>query len=366
MSHPVFDYSAGMPWLINNKLDKYIEELIEEEPVAATEQFRDRKIRELRTNPEYGKKLRDAYDSAGVNLSSVTMFGRDNSQKYMGSKQVQRAINRWTARFDTLDWLHKVTSPDQARRIAGDEEVGIIMNVQDLGAVVDEDVDQVERLYNQGVRIMQLTYNRQNSLGAGCTERSDGGLSHRGIDVVDRMNKLGSIIDLSHCGKYTTLDAISESEDPTAFTHAFCSEVADHDRGKSDEEMKLLAETDGYMGILSLRFFIGAGIEDPSFELFFKHLEHAISIMGIDNIGIGSDFSEIHDINYPSKLRQDDSHDEAGWRKEHGISEQGHFNRFKRFTDWSVISDGLHSRYTDHEVEKILGENFLNYWERVE
>ena len=365
MAQPVFDYSAGMPWVTSERIEAFVRESADEWPRTAAERLRDEQIRELRTNPAYRDRLRDAYDAAGVNLSSVTMFGRDSTQKFMGPESVQRAITRWTARFDLVDWLQKVTSPEQARRVAERDEVGIVMNVQDLGAAVDEDVDEVERLYNQGVRIMQLTYNRQNTLGTGCTDRSDGGLSYRGLEAVDRMNELGSVVDLSHCGTATTLDAIAHSEAPPAFTHTFCTEVADHDRGKSDEELKALAEADGYVGILGLRFFIGAGMDDPSFDVFFDHLEHAVSVVGVDRVGVGSDFSENHDVDYPGETHADDPQDGAGWRDEHGVSEPGHFDRFERFADWSVIREGLTDRYTDREVEKILGANFLDYWERV-
>jgi len=366
MAKPVFDFAAGKPWILNEEMEAVMEEtLAEEGPRHATEALRNGEVRQLREDPDLRARLREAYDAAGINLPSVTMSGRDPTQKFMGPESVQSALTRWHGRFDAVDWLQKVTSPDQARVVADRGDVGVVLNVQDLGTAIDGDVDAVDRLYNQGVRIMQLTYNRQNGVGTGCTDRSDGGLSYRGLDVVDRMNDLGAVVDLSHCGKRTTLDAIERSEKPVAFTHTVCGALADHDRAKSDEELKALAEADGYMGIVALRFFLTAGMGDRSFDVFFDHLDHAISILGVDRVGLGSDFSEAHDVDYPEALQSAGPPEGAGWREEHGVDEPGHFDEVQQYSDLSVVREGLEERYTDEEVDKILGENFLSFWERA-
>lgn len=366
MANPVFDFAAGKPWIFNEEIEAVMERTLEEKrPRYAAEAMHDEEVRQLLEDPEFRAQLREEYREAGINLPSVTMSGHDPTQKFMGAESVRSALTRWTAMFDSIDWLHKVTTPEQARAVADRDEVGVILNVQDLGTAIDADVDEVERLYNRGIRLMQLTYNRQNELGTGCTDRSDDGLSYRGLEVVDRMNELGAVIDLSHCGKETTLDAIEHSDSPVAFTHTCCEDVAYHDRAKSDEEMKALAEADGYMGIVALRFFLAAGTDDASFEIFFDHIEHTVSILGVDRVGLGSDFGEAQDVDYPEPLQGSAPHHEMGWRDVHGIDGPGHFEEVKHYRDLSVIRDGLEERFTDEEVEKLLGGNFLSFWERV-
>ncbi|MEA5388032.1 membrane dipeptidase [Haloarculaceae archaeon H-GB11] len=260
-----------------------------------------------------------------------------------------------------------MTSPDDARRVAADGDVGIVLNTQNLGGAIDGSLDRIDVLYNEGVRIFQLTYNYQNSLATGCNDTSDGGLSKFGRAAVDRVNELGGIVDLSHCGKRTTLDAIEYSEEPVAVTHATCQSVMDHYRGKSDEEIQALAEADGYMGIVTLPWFIAPGVDDPTLEIFLDHLEHAASIIGPENLGLGTDFYPA-DSRFPKPLLEyyKDHIVELGFDREKveqrtiaaGIGE------FETYEDWPVVRAKLAERFSDAEVAGILGENFLRFWER--
>ncbi|MFB6148769.1 MAG: dipeptidase, partial [Halobacteriales archaeon] len=221
MAQPVFDYHAGIPWVLNDAIEETMIETIEAEGRrAAADAISDEAVRQLRSNPDYRERFRAAYAEAGVNLTSVTMYASDPSLTF--AEGVDRALERWQARFDAVDWLRKVTSPAQARAVAADGDVGVILNVQNLGFAIEGDVDTVERLYNRGVRLMQLTYNEQNRIGTGCTDRSDGGLSYHGQAVIERMNDIGAVVDLSHCGKQTTLDGIETSDRPVAITHSAC------------------------------------------------------------------------------------------------------------------------------------------------
>jgi len=223
-------------------------------------------------------------------------------------------------------------------------------------------------LYNEGVRFFQLTYNRQNALGTGCNDISGGGLSTFGREVVDRITDRGGVVDVSHCGKRTTLDTIAYADAPVAVTHAACQAVAPHYRGKSDEEIEALAEADGYIGIVALPWFIAPGRDEPTLDVFLDHLEHAASILGADRIGIGTDFFPA-DMGFPEEL--------LTYYKQH-IIDLG-FDRekverrtiadgigaFETYEDWPAIRRALERRFSPSEVDGILGENFLDYWERA-
>jgi len=310
--------------------------------------------------------VRDIYRTAGVDLVSVTPWVHEKgTSEHLGQR---RDLARWQARFDAAEWLEKVTSPTQARRVAGSDAVGVILNTQNVDGVIGGSVDTIDILYNEGVRIFQLTYNYQNLVGTGCNDPSAGGLSSFGRNVVDRINELDGIVDVSHCGKRTTLDTIEYSDEPVAVIHASCQAVANHYRGKSDEEIEALAEADGYIGIVSLPWFVAPGEPEPTLNVLLDHLEHAASILGTDRVGLGTDFFPA-DTRFPEEL--------LAYYKEH-IIELG-FDRekverrsiadgigaFETYEDWPVIPNNLRERFSSTAVDGVLSENFLDYWERV-
>lgn len=368
MTKPVFDfYPRGTPLLVSESMETAMHKALETGTIAggAHDAMEDAQVRELRTNPDYRNRLRKAYAEAGVNLVSATMGSLNRLLSY--PEGVRQDLARWQARIDAVPWLRKATTPTEARAIVADDDVGVVLNTQNLGAAIDGTLDKVETLYNAGIQIGQLTYNTDNLIGTGCTERVDAGLTYHGVDIVERMNELGMVIDLSHVGKATTLDAIDESTRPVAFTHTFCESLANHDRGKSREELDALCEADGYMGVLAVPFFLEPGTTEGSFDTFFDHIDRAVEILGIDRVGIGTDWGS-WTPELPEALHEGilDAFQSMGFREEHGITIGMGYGPMQRYEDWSVIIAGLEERgYDDEERRMILGKNFLDFWERA-
>ncbi len=113
--------------------------------------------------------------------------------------------------------------------------------------------------------------------GNGCTERKDEGLSELGIQAIQKMNDLGILIDLSHCGIQTTLEAIEVSKSPVIFMHTFCRAVNNHVRGKTDEQLRTLKKNNGYAGMLLVPDFLNKKME-PSLDDFLDHVDYAVKI----------------------------------------------------------------------------------------
>ena len=374
-NQPVFDYAAAAPWAqvigahgSREDLNESVREMVAEGKTKdeCWEAIWDTEVRTFEHDDAHRAAVERIYDTAGVNLLSVTPWVHESgTSEYVGQR---RDLSRWQARFDAADWLRKVTAPDEARQVVADGAVGIILNTQNVGGAIDGSLGNLDVLYNEGVRIFQLTYNHQNLLGTGCNDTSGGGLSKFGRAVVDRINDMGGVVDLSHCGKQTTLDAIEYSEDPVAVTHAGCQAVADHYRGKSDEEIERLAAADGYMGIVGLPWFIAPGADEPTLDVLVEHLEHAIDILGPDRVGLGTDFFPA-DSQFPEELLEYYKRHiiELGFDREKverrtiadGLGE------FETYTDWPVIKTRLGETFPSAEVEGILGGNFLEYWDRV-
>lgn len=368
MPDPTFDfYPRGTPNVVSDRIERRMRAELEAGASAgeAYDAMEAEQVAQLREDPAYREALRAAYDEAGVTLVSATMMGFDRTGSYR--EGVRADLDRWTGRFDAVPWLRKATTPAEARRIVADGDVGVVPNTQNLGAAIRGDPDGVEDLFNAGVRIGQLTYNRQNAIGHGCTERVDAGLSHSGVETVERMNHLGMVVDLSHCGRETTLDAIDVSADPVAFTHTFSQALSGHDRGKSDEELAALREADGYVGVLAVPFFLEPGAADADFDLLFDHIDYVVEQVGIDRVGIGTDWGswtpEIPEALHEGFMAM---FRELGFREEHGVTMGCGFGPMQRYEDWPAIPNGLAERgYDREERRKLLGENFLEFWERV-
>jgi len=166
----------------------------------------------------------------------------------------------------------------------------VMMNFQDA-TMLEGDKDNVEALHALGMRSFQLTYNFRNLLGDGCLERTNAGLSDFGVEVVERMNQVGVMADLSHCGRQTTLDGIEFSNKPVAMTHTMCAAIREHPRAKTDEALRACAEKGGVTGICALGYFVGP---DPggetTIEHYADHIEHAVSVAGHEHVALSTDF----------------------------------------------------------------------------
>lgn len=368
MTSLVFDYfPRGTPLLVTNEIESAMYEMLDAGGTAgeAYDAMEQAQVDQLKTDPDFRDALREAYEEAGVNLVSATMGSFDRSLSF--SEGVRQDLDRWQARFDTLDWLHKVTTPEEAQQVVEDGGVGVVLNVQNGGAAIDGDLDETAHLHNAGVRIVQLTYNNQNLVGAGCTERVDAGLSNHGVEFVSRLSDRDMIVDLSHCGRETTLDTIDITDKPVAITHSLCGALADHDRAKSDAELRALAEVDGYFGVLAVPFFLAPGESNPDFDRFFDHVDHAVSVLGVDRVGIGTDWgSWTPELPEPLHEGLIAAFKEMGFREEHGVTIGEGYGPMEEYRDWNVIPDRLAERgYTESEIKSILGANFLDFWERA-
>ncbi|SDY45968.1 dipeptidase [Halopenitus persicus] len=370
---PVFDYTSSAPWeqVIRaygdvTDVDEAVREMVADglSKDEAWEAIWDYEVRRFEHDPAFRTSVRDIYRTAGVDLLSVTPWTHDSSISERAGQR--RDLARWQSRFDSADWLRKVTSPEQARRVAAEDDVGIVLNTQNVDGAIDGSLADIDVLYNEGVRLFQLTYNYQNRLATGCNDPAEGGLSKFGRAAVDRINELGGIVDISHCGKQTTLDTIEYSDKPVAVTHATCQAVAQHYRGKTDQELEALSDADGYIGIVTLPWFIAPGVDEPTLDIFLEHLAHAVSIVGADNVGLGTDFYPADSLFPPELLEYYKDHIvELGFDREKveqrtiaaGIGE------FETYGNWPVVRQRLEERFPE-AAEGILGENFLDFWER--
>lgn len=256
-----------------------------------------------------------------------------------------------------------VQTADDIRKAKREGKEGIILGPQNAN-FIENDLDFLQIFKALGITIIQLTYNELNLIGAGCTENKDPGLSNFGQEVVKAMNRLGIVIDISHCGVQTTMDAIDVSKDPCIVSHGSPYAVCPNPRNKTDEQLHALAEKDGVIGLTAY-----APITEvkknvhPTIDDFFTHVDYIIDLIGVNHIGIGSDHEETQTVEsliafekaYPDVVGIY-THDKGGrWVK-----------GMESITCFPTITAGLLTRgYSDGEVSKIMGANFLRVFEKV-
>lgn len=319
-------------------------------------------LRELDDSPAARQEREQEWRRSGVSAVQVTLGGMELA--IYDWDAVLRDAARWYRR-EAIGGMRVCTTAAQLRQARDDGQVGVLMGLQDTLSI-GSDLDRLETLHGLGVRVVQLTYNRRNLVGDGCTERHQSGLSRFGVDLVRELNRLGIVVDVSHCGIDTTIEAIQSSDRPVAFTHTTCRALFDHPRGKTDEQLRLLAEHDGYVGIAAVPYFFrpgdGADIDD-----MMDHLVHAAELVGVDRVGIATDVG-FWSTDFPDELHEQAMHGfrALGFRPEDGLELGGSLGEFVHWRDWPHITRGLVARgFGDDEIRGILGANWLRFLERV-
>jgi membrane dipeptidase len=261
--------------------------------------------------------------------------------------------------------LTAIRNPDDLRVAHGAGRTGIIYALQDAIAF-ETDLSRLEPLHGLGLRVIQLTYNGRNRLGDGCLEPANSGLSRAGFAAVERMNGLGILVDLSHCGRRTSADAMSASRRPVAFTHTGCDALDAHPRNRTDEELRRVAQSGGVAGIYFMPFLRQG--HQPRAADVIRHIEHAWQVMGEDHVGIGTDGGVSPDVvtaRYreafaASLARRRAAGISAPGEQEDGYTFAADLNTPRRL---AVLAAMLSARgHSDERLSKLLGANWLRLY----
>lgn len=264
--------------------------------------------------------------------------------------------------------LLKILSAADIRRARAEKKIGIIYGFQN-GAMMGKDAARVDIFANMGVRIFQITYNPANQLGDGSMAPDNRGLTPFGRDVIERLNAQHMIVDLSHSGEKTCLEAARVSKAPISINHTGCRAVTDLPRNKTDAELRLVAEKGGFIGIYFMPFLNISG--HARAEDVVRHIDHAVNICGEDHVGIGTDghIGQIDDLQaYEAVLAK-----EIAERRAAGISASGERPDTYPFVvdlrgpdQFRKLIALLAARgYSSRRIEKIMGLNFLRHAESV-
>jgi membrane dipeptidase len=308
------------------------------------------------------QELKDVRES-GVTCCHTTVGPVGTTPPDTAFMDTVRGIAFWEREIDAHpEVLSRVRSAADITRAKKNKRTGMVYGVQD-GISFESDLTRLDDLHALGLRVVQPTYNRRNLLGDGCLEPGNAGLSRAGIEAVERMNGLGILVDLSHCGRQTAADAIRVSKKPVAFTHTGCQALADHPRNRTDAELKAVADKGGVSGIYFMPY-LSEG-RQPTAADIVRHLEHMVQVAGEDHVSIGTDgtlspttVDEKYKEAFAKNTRE---RREAGigapWETEEGYLFAADLNTPRRLATLAMmLADRRHSAA---RIEKILGGNLL-------
>jgi membrane dipeptidase len=229
------------------------------------------------------------------NVSAVNVTVSDFNADFEGASD---GVVAWLRRAadPSGPWRIVETVADiHAARSMG--KIGLIMGWQNMRPIGDR-LDRIRFFHRLGIRVMQLTYNERNFIANGCLEPNDAGLSLFGRSVIAEMNACGVAIDLSHVGHRSAMEATELSRRPVLLTHANAKAVSDVPRNKHDELITAVAAKGGLVGasVYGPMCWNGDPSSRPSLEDFYRHVEHIVGLVGIDHVGVGTDFPAVADL----------------------------------------------------------------------
>lgn len=246
----------------------------------------------------WSREIFEDMHRAGITAANCTCCIWDDFKCSMDN------IVRWKSWIrENNDILLQVYSTADIARAKRENKVGIVLGWQNTSGI-DDQIGYLELFKELGVGVMQMTYNTQNLSGSGCREDRDGGLSGFGREVLAEMNRLGILCDLSHVGPKTCEDVILASKKPVAFTHVCPAALRENPRNKSDEQLRLIADHGGFVGITVYPWFLRRGNES-TIEDFVEAIEYTIDLIGEERVGYGTDFTQGYGADFLDFLGRD-------------------------------------------------------------
>ncbi|SEF65419.1 dipeptidase [Marinobacterium lutimaris] len=284
----------------------------------------------------------------GVTTASCTMAFWENFQ---GTVNNIAGVNKIID--ENPEMLLKVRTTADIRRAKAEGKTGVLMSFQNTYAYEDQ-ISYVQIFKELGVGIAQMCYNTQNLVGTGCYER-DGGLSDFGREIMWEMNRVGVMCDLSHVGSKTSEEVILESKKPVCYSHCLPSGLKEHPRNKSDEELKFIADRGGFVGVTMFAPFLKNGI-NSTIEDYVEAIRYVFNIVGEDQIGIGTDFTQGQGQDFFEYLTHDKGYARRLTNFGKIINPKGirTLGEFPNLTE-ALLKDG----FSETQVRKIMGENWV-------
>ena len=306
----------------------------------------------------WSRKIFQQMRDGGVDAVHVTVAYHEDF------KECVDQLAQWNRRFEEHgDLIRRATSASDVRAARASGRTAILFGTQ-TPTPIGDDIRLIEILHQLGIRFMQLTYNNQSLLASGCYEDEDTGLTRFGRQAVRELNRVGLVIDMSHSGERSTLEAIEHSERPIAITHANPARWHPARRNKSDRVLDALMESGGMLGLSLYPHHLANG-PDCTLQSFCGMVADLVDRYGAGQIGLGSDLCQDQPDSVVEWMRM------GRWSKQidygEGSAEAPGFPKMPSWfwdnRDFSGIQDGLVAAGLERDtIEGIMGENWLRFY----
>ena len=315
------------------------------------------------TSERERKEFLDAFRAAGV-----TCIFQNAGEEGSDPMRLIKRLAHFTKATDRLKpALSKVVSADEIIALKEAGNVGLCFTgngvpLRGAWESVRDELRYVRIFHELGIRMMHLTYNRRNPIGDGAGEPHDGGLSDFGHAAVAEMNQLGVIVDVAHSGWKTAFDAAKASSKPMVASHTTCASLYKHFRGKPDDTIKAICDTDGLVGICCISRFLGG---KGDITAMMDHLDHLIKKFGSKHAAIGCDVAYTSRFEKEERAKLIKAPGGSGDRWEHLWPKDEYQTTLEAeqsiaWANWPLFTLGLIMRgHKDDDIRQILGGNML-------
>ncbi|MDD1793665.1 dipeptidase [Enterovibrio sp. ZSDZ42] len=296
---------------------------------------------------------------SGVTTVHATLVYHENARETL------TRFAEWNLLFErNADLIMPVMSMDDVREAKRLGKVGIFFGAQNCSPI-DDEIGLVEVMRKQGLLIMQLTYNNQSLLATGCYEKDDAGMTRFGKQVIEEMNRVGMVIDMSHSAERSTLEAIDLSSRPICISHANPTKAHAALRNKSGDVIQALTARGGLLGFSLYPFHLPDGSK-CSLDTFCQMIADTANEFGVEHLAIGSDLC----LNQPQSVL--DWMRNGKWSKSPDYGEGSASNAgWPAALPWFPDSSGMNNIYqglrdigfNEAEVTAVMGRNWLNFLE---
>jgi membrane dipeptidase len=285
------------------------------------------------------------FAGAGWNLISLTIAGDDQN---LGQAFARVAAAHKRILSDPSLVLVEKADDVLAAKAAG--KLAVTLHFEGTNCF-ERDLSVIEPFFRLGVRHTLLAFNVSNSAGGGCAEASDGGLTKWGRSLIAEMERVGMMLDLSHVGARTSLEAMEAATRPVLFTHSNAASVQPHYRNLTDAQIRACAATGGLVGISGSSDYLGD--LNASTEALFRHVDHVVQLVGVDHAGLGLDLVfDAEAVTSFARSRADE------WPQAKDPNWPG-FRYAQPAQLVDLVALMLERGYGDEDVRKFLGGNYL-------
>lgn len=281
-------------------------------------------------NRTLGFNLIDAWNNRPVIQNVAAFVNPIFKSRFERTRKIIENYNKEIEKYPNK--IIKILNSTDIEKVREDNKIGLLLSIEN-GSAIEDNLENIDYFYNNGVRLMSITWNEDNLLGCGALTNNDTGLTSLGKEYVKKLNEKNIIIDISHASPKTFWDTIKISNKPIVATHSCSFSICNHPRNLTDDQIKTLAKTGGIIGVCFANAFL-SNSKNVEIKDIVKHIKHIVNLVGIDFVGLGSDFEGLEKEELPLGLK--------------GIK------------DIKKLKQELRKeKFKEEEIDKIMGENWV-------